>query len=119
MGDFQALQAEEQRLERALSLLVLMHQKIGGRTSSQTAQLAKNADNDVRRTVGLLQHSTFSPGTFSVVDVNAFRGNAAGYFAPVYSPRSFIHAQKRDELIERRAVLLEIYADLLKRIPVR
>lgn len=115
-GEYQALSADERRLERALQLVLLMSQKL---KRPIFAKEERNADRNVIETAELLRWDKFYPGTINVVDLHQFQDRAAGFFAPISPVRSFIHVRRRAELEDLRAILVRTYADLLKSAPVR
>jgi hypothetical protein len=119
LGESNSMDADERRLQQALCLLALMHQKLGGSRSQRVAELAGRADRDVVEAVRLLRWSTFYPGTVSAIDLDAFRRSAGRFFDLGPRPRSYIHAERWRAIAEDRAGLVDLFNDLLRSVPVR
>jgi hypothetical protein len=119
VGDAAALDADEKRLERGLTLLVLMAKKLGDRLSGRMGEIAARADPELLQVADSLKYSTFYPGTVDSVQLNYFRRQADSFFAPVTSCNSFIHTRRRAHLMDFRSALQESYSQLLKAIPKR
>ncbi len=119
LAEAEMLNAAEDRLRRALTLLVLVAARFGERPSGRMAELAAGADSGIGQVVNSLQYSTFYPGTIDKVQFNFFRRRADPFFDPIGATATFIHAARREQLEERRSVLAELYRDVLRTIPVK
>jgi hypothetical protein len=113
------IDADRAQLERSVTLLVLLANRLGTRLDPDLQALTNNADLGHQKAFNLLTPSGLYPGTYSPYTIEAFKKAGDSFFQIQSKPTAYILKSEYQNLVYDQRLLYSIYMDFLRAIPQR